>query len=96
MTRATASDENLAGARNRGAGEAATWREHRGEEVPRGSVEIESEDSGGRRGTVDRERASVEERTADDVEVGANGEGCEVAEAIDVGVTRHGGKGAPG
>lgn len=96
MPGAAASDENLSRIWNRGAGETSARREHRSEEAPRGSAEVKSEDRGGRRGAVDRKRTSVEERAADDVEMGPNGEGGEVAESVDVGVAGHGREGAPG
>lgn len=53
-------------------------------------MNVESENGGGRFRTVDRERARVEERTAEDVEMWAQRNGAEVAETVDAWVARRG------
>ena len=95
MAGTTSSDDDLVGVREHGAGEAAARGEHRSAVVPGGGGEVKPEHCGRRRGTIDREGASVKKRAAEDVEVGPDREGGEVAEAVHVGVTGHGGKRAP-
>ena len=64
--------------------------------LPRGGGEVKAEDGVGGGGAVDGEGAGVEERAADDVEVGPEGEGGEVAAAVELGVGGSRGEGAPG
>ena len=52
-------------------------------------MEAEAERGGGRRGAIDGEGARVEEGPTEDVEVGPEGDGGEVAEAVHVGVAGH-------
>ena len=95
MPRPSAGDKILSRARNHGAGEAAARREHGGAWTPREVAEAEAKGSGGRGRAVDRERARVEEGSAEDVEVVAERDCGEVAETVDLRVAGHGWKRAP-
>lgn len=78
------------------AGEGTAWGQHWRELVPRGIDEIEAECGGGRRRAVHGKRAGVEEGPTENVEVGPQGYGSEVAEAVHVGVAGHGRERTPG
>ena len=65
---------------------ATARREHRWEELPWISEKVEAENWGRRRRAVEREGAGVKKRATKNVEVGAEGNGGEVAEAVDIGI----------
>ena len=78
------------------AGETPPRVYHRSEGFPRMGGEIEAEGGGGRGRAIDGEGSGVEEGPTEDVEVGSNGEGGEVAKAVGVGVWGCGWKWGPG
>lgn len=67
------------------------WRE----KLPEAGNEVKARGGGGGSGAVDGERARVEEGPAEDVDMGPEGEGGEVAEAVGVGVRRGSGEWGP-
>lgn len=81
---------------NRSAGEAATWRQHGSQPLPRRLHEAVTKHRGTRQRPIERIRPRIERRPAEDVEIGSHSDGGEVAEAVHVGVARHQGERSPG